>query len=432
MHNKEVHMRNLYSPYSKVKKSTYIYKKYIEHLEKNDKNYYKKVDLTPADEKTLASIFPPTKLHRVKKWLHADLVLDDIDAKRRIACLRDPRFTKIYTKLVKDKEFINQWRRRCAAGGHYSGASYEKYIKSLECPKRYYPLSDPKPVSQKTGEDLITYSLLSLDQNEPNKYPYINIRDKKRVNKEVERVKIPPLIPPGGRGFSSLKNLLRGFKETFLENHQEIKDDTFLYVYKRYQEYRQSLDHHSSMSLYSGLGKGLTAWNEAKIKHQNKFPSHEQWIKILDIWLNSKDWSNDNEGGRYMPQFYNFIENDKFLVRPYHPSYDPSLQSFLQTLKSPNEVVKKENKPIAPPQRHSESPTPPDFKSYLNSFIQKDTKMTIETERYENIDLEKITKNAIKRDLPHASENLDQLIMAKPDTDPVKRAYLMHKKKFNR
>lgn len=425
-------MRNLYSPYSKVKKDRYIYKKYIEHLQSNTKNYVTKVDLTHDDEKILSTIFPATKLNRVKKWLYSDLVKSDLDAKRRLECIRHPLFTKIYTRLLEDKKFINQWRRRCAAGGHYSGASYEKYIKSFECQKRYYPLSDPKPVSQKTGKDLITYSLLSLGQNESNKYPYINIRDKKRVNKEVERVKIPPLIPPRGRGFSSLKDLLRGFKENFLENHQSIKDDVFTYVYKRFQEHRQTLSHHQHMSLYSGLDKAFTAWNAAKKRHQDTFPTREQWVKILDIWLNSQDWSNENEGGRYMPQFYNFIENDKFLVRPYHPSYDPSLQSFLQTLKSPNEGIKSSSNPHVTPQRPQESPITPDFKNYLNSMIQKDTKMSIETERYENIDLEEIAKNAVKRDLPQSSQDFDKLMMSKDDNDPIKRAYLMHKKRFNR
>lgn len=429
-------MSYLYSPYSKVKKDRYIYRKYLSHLKNNTKNYYKNVEITPADEQILCSIFPMTKLHRVKKWLHADLVMGDIDAKRRVACLKDPNFIKIYTKLVEKKEFINQWRRKSAAGGHYSGASYEKFLKSFECPKRYYPLSDAKqnqkPIVGIKPDLLSSSGLLSLRQNNHIKYTDLTIRDNKRVLKSEERVKIPPLIPPGGRGFSSLKNLLRGFKENFLENHQEIKDDIFLYVYKRFQEYRQSLDQHQSMSLYSGLDKAFTAWNAAKERHKDTFPTHQQWIKILDIWLNSKDWSNENEGGRYMPQFYNFIENDKFLVRPYHPGYNPSLQSFFKTLKSPYEGIKKENKPTAQPQSHSKSPTPPDFKSYLNSMIQKDTKMTIETERYENIDLEKITKNAIKRDLPHSSDDLDQIMMSKPDTDPVKRAYLMHKKRFNR
>lgn len=429
-------MRTLYSPYSKVKKDRYIYKKYLSHLKNNTKNYYKKVEITSADEQILCSIFPPTKLQRVKKWLHADLVLDDIDAKRRIVCLRDPLFTKIYTKLVENKAFINQWRRKSAAGGHYSGASYEKFLKSFECPKRYYPLSDSKPVQQPIAgikpEHLSSSGLLYLRQNHHKKYTDLKIRDNIRVSKSEERIKIPPLIPPGGRGFSSLKNLLRGFKENFLENHQGIKDDTFLYVYKRYQEYRQSLDHHSSMSLYSGLDKGLKAWNEAKVRHEDKFPSHEQWVKILDIWLNSQDWSNDNQGGRYMPQFYNFIENDKFLVRPYHPSYNSSLNKFFLTLKSPYEGIKKEKTPNVISQRPQGSPTTPDFKNYINSMVQKDTKMTIETERYENIDLEQITQNAIKRDLPHSSNDLDQIMMSKPDTDPIKRAYLMHKKRFNR
>lgn len=425
-------MRYIFSSRPKVNKDRYIYQKYLFDLRNNTKNYFKKVDLTQADESILSTIFSSTKLVRVKKWLYLDLVKNDLDSKRRLECIRHPLFTKIYTKLLEKKTFINQWRRRCAAGGHYSGASYEKYIKSYKCQKRYYPLSDPKPVSQKTGEDLITYSLLSLGQNQPNKYTYLTISNKKRVLKVEERIKIPPLIPPGGRGFSSLKNLLRGFKENFLENHQEIKDDTFLYVYKRFQEYRQNLDHHQSMSLYSGLDKALTAWNEAKVRHQEKFPTYEQWIKILDIWLNSQDWSNENQGGKYMPQFYNFIEHDKFLIRPYHPGYDPSSQTFLRTLKSPYEGIKKVPTQTIIPQRRPSTQTTPDFKNYLNSITQKDPNMSIQPEKvYENIDLEQIAKNAVKRDLPQSSKSFDELMMSKDDNDPIKRAYLMHKKRFN-
>lgn len=426
-------MRYIYYPRFKVNKDRYIYQKYLEHLKNNTKNYVTKVDLTHDDEKVLSTLFPTTKLIRVKKWLYLDLVNNDLDARRRLECIRLPIFIQIYTKLLEKKAFINQWRRRCAAGGHYNGASYEKYIKSLEAQKRYYPLSDPKPVFKNTSPHLIRYPLLSLGQNGPLKYPNLKIRDKKRVNKEVERVKIPPLIPPRGRGFSSLKDLLRGFKENFLENHQSIKDDVFIYVYRRFQEYRQNLDHHQSMSLYSGLDKAFTAWNAAKERHKDRFPTHQQWIKILDIWLNSQDWSNENEGGRYMPQFYNFIENDKFTIRPYHPSANSSLQSFLQTLKSPYEGIKNRTTPKLPPQRKQGTPTTPDFKNFLHSIVKKDTTMAIPEEKvYENIDLEQIAKNAVKRDLPQASQDFDKLMMSKDDNDPIKRAYLMHKKRFNR
>lgn len=145
---------------SEIKKAcTIAYKEYEKKLnELKDKNYPCKLNLSESEMEALKTSMEPHTLNEFIKHLGEYLERNTLESKIYLDSIIDPLLVEIRDRQYHKKAFINQWRRRSAAGGHFSGSKYFSKLVKRTYPKRLNNLKN----ELKTAEETVREEFLWL------------------------------------------------------------------------------------------------------------------------------------------------------------------------------------------------------------------------------------------------------------------------------
>lgn len=144
-----------YSDIRKVHQTTY--REYLKKLDElKNKDYPCPLNLTKSEMDSLESSVPSSLLHKFLRSLELYLKTNDKESKVYLDSLLDPILVDIRDKQYQEKERISQWRRRSAAGGHYSGSKYfTKVLKKIPPKRKINRFNELKTTDQTVREEFL-------------------------------------------------------------------------------------------------------------------------------------------------------------------------------------------------------------------------------------------------------------------------------------